>query len=246
MANAKKNVHKIAPQLFGLRQAKREACGFCKFHRPPAGGCRSSGASPQQTVSAPKETACCPGSLQRAGAFLSDKAVRAGAAGGFDRLQPPKLPPQASAGSWGVPKPCWEEWGGLEGRETTASEVEGVSPLQSPYGRLSAKKRKPPRMAMRTLKERKQTPQFSLKVSAGFIPPKPFLQAGRGGGGRSKRPPPQNPCLRTVRRLSAREPPFFLIRAGLREFLLVLSALVRQRPERGVVFLSFLFSRSSV
>ena len=68
----KETVHRIAPQLFGLRQAKREACGFCKFHGPPAGGRRSSGASPQQTVSAPTETACCPAPLA-GGARLSSQ-----------------------------------------------------------------------------------------------------------------------------------------------------------------------------
>ena len=72
MANAQKNVHKIAPQLFDMRQAKREACGFASSTGLPAGCRRSSGVSPQQTVSAPTETACCPAPLA-GGAGLSSQ-----------------------------------------------------------------------------------------------------------------------------------------------------------------------------
>ena len=74
----KKTVHKIAPQLFGLRQAKREACGFCKFHRLPRGRAPFLRCQPAADGFRSYGDRLLPRSPCRgSGAFLSDEAVRA-------------------------------------------------------------------------------------------------------------------------------------------------------------------------
>ena len=80
----------------------------------------------------------------------------------------------STGGVLGCPQAVLGRVGRFGGARNHRFGSRGCLAPPKPLRKASRKKRKPRAWQMRTLKERKKSPQFSLKVSAGFIPPKPF------------------------------------------------------------------------